>query len=261
MIKMDTNEREPNRGRSIIKIEGLTKRFEETVVLDGLDIEIFGGETIVILGDSGSGKSVLLSLLVGLLKSDAGRITIDGRNITAFTHSSQWQELRLKIGFLFQGAALYDSMTIAENVAFVLKHQSKLTAEEIGSRVREKLRMVELEGSEEKMPIELSGGMQKRAALARAIAFDPKFVFYDEPTTGLDPIRGLRISQLIMRLQRELQVTSIVVTHDLICASLVADRIAVLHGGKFLFVGSRIELQQSKIPYVREFLKAATHRC
>ena len=250
-----------DRRRPIITVEGLTKRFEKNVVLDGLDLEIFSGETIAILGGSGSGKSVLLSLLVGLVEPDAGRITIDGQNTTTFSHSSQWRELRLKIGFLFQGSALYDSLTIAENIAFILEHQSKLTAGEIRQRVHEKLRLVELEDVENKMPNELSGGMQKRAALARAIVFDPRIVFYDEPTTGLDPVRSKHISELIVRLQHELQMTSIVVTHDLICASLVADRIAMLHGGKFLFTGSRDELQQSKIPYVREFLDAATHRC
>jgi phospholipid/cholesterol/gamma-HCH transport system ATP-binding protein len=249
------------RQRPIIKIEGLTKRFAENVVLDGVDLEIFSGETIAILGGSGSGKSVLLSLLVGLLEPDAGRIIIDGQSTTTFSRGSQWRELRLKIGFLFQGAALYDSLTIAENIAFVLEHQSQLTATEIRRRVHDKLRLVELAGVEDKMPIELSGGMQKRAALARAIVFDPRIVFYDEPTTGLDPVRGKHISELIVRLQHDLQVTSIVVTHDLICASLVADRFAMLHGGKFIFTGSRDELAQSRIPYVREFLAAATHRC
>lgn len=257
---LDKNE-EGSRRRSIIKIEGLTKRFEENVVLDALDLEIFDGETIAILGGSGSGKSVLLSLLVGLLEPDAGRIIIDGQSTTAFRRSSQWRDLRLKIGFLFQGSALYDSLTIEENIAFILEHQSKLTSREIRQRVHEKLRMVELEGVEDKLPIELSGGMQKRAALARAIVFDPRVVFYDEPTTGLDPVRGKHISELIVRLQHELQATSIVVTHDLLCAGLVADRIAMLQGGKFIFIGSRDELEQSGIPYVREFLDAATHRC
>jgi phospholipid/cholesterol/gamma-HCH transport system ATP-binding protein len=249
-----------DRKRPIIKIEGLTKRFAENVVLNGVDLEIFSGETIAVLGGSGSGKSVLLSLLVGLLEPDSGRIIIDGQNTTTFRHAGQWLELRLKIGFLFQGSALYDSLTVAENIAFVLEHQSKLTATEIRQRVHEKLRLVELEGVGNKMPIELSGGMQKRAALARAIVYDPRIVFYDEPTTGLDPVRGKHISELIVGLQRDLQVTSIVVTHDLICASLVADRIAMLHDGKFLFTGSRDELAQSSNPYVREFLAAATHR-
>jgi len=246
--------------RSIIRIEGLTKRFGENLVLDGLDLDVFSGETLAILGGSGSGKSVLLSLLVGLLEPDAGRITIDGRS-TADLGSRQWRELRLKIGFLFQGSALYDSLTIAENVAFVLEHQSKLAADGIRQRVREKLRLVELEGVEDKMPIELSGGMQKRAALARAIVVDPQIILYDEPTTGLDPVRGRNISELIVRLQRELKVTSIVVTHDLICASMVANRIAMLHEGKFIFIGSRDDLQHSDVAYVREYLDAATHRC
>ena len=252
---------EPEQIPPIIRIAGLTKRFEENVVLDGLDLEIRRGETLAVLGGSGSGKSVLLSLLVGLLEPDAGRIIIDGQETTAFTHSSQWQEIRLKIGFLFQGSALYDSLTIEENISFILKHQSRLSAREIKQRVQEKLRMVELEGIGSRMPMELSGGMQKRAALARAIAYNPRIVFYDEPTTGLDPIRSKHISELIVRLQKELRVTSIVVTHDLVCASIVANRLAMLYNGKFLFIGSPDEFRRCDEPYVREFLTASTHKC
>ncbi len=244
----------------IIDIEGLSKSFNGQVVLEDVALRIYDGETIVILGASGSGKTVLMSLLIGLLEPDAGRITIDGEEVTAFSRDRQWDMLRLKMGFLFQGSALYDSMTIAENISFALEQHLELTDEQIRDIVSEKLRLVELEGVEEKMPSELSGGMQKRAALARAIAFDPRIIVYDEPTTGLDPIRAKHISELVVRLQRELQVTSIVVTHDLICASVVADRLALLHAGRFLFIGTMEELRRSEDEYVREFLEASSLR-
>ena len=244
----------------IIDIEGLSKSFNGQVVLEDVALRIYDGETIVILGASGSGKTVLMSLLIGLLEPDAGRITIDGEEVTAFSRDRQWDMLRLKMGFLFQGSALYDSMTIAENISFALEQHLELTDEQIRDIVSEKLRLVELEGVEEKMPSELSGGMQKRAALARAIAFDPRIIVYDEPTTGLDPIRAKHISELVVRLQRELQVTSIVVTHDLICASKVADRLALLHAGRFLFIGTMEELRRSEDEYVREFLEASSLR-
>ncbi|GAB4345523.1 MAG: ABC transporter ATP-binding protein [Candidatus Abyssubacteria bacterium] len=244
----------------VIRIEDLSKSFNGQVVLDGISLDIYKGETVVILGASGSGKSVLMSLLVGLLEADSGRIIIYGQDITEFTSERQWQELRLKIGFLFQGSALYDSMTIAENISFALEHQLDLPDERIRDIVRQKLALVGLEGVEEKMPAELSGGMQKRAALARAIAFEPRIVVYDEPTTGLDPIRGRQISELILKLQNELRVTSVVVTHDLVCASIVANRVALLHEGRFRFVGTMEELKRSDDEYVQEFLESSTFR-
>jgi len=254
-MNMGKQERSP-----IIEVEGLRKSFNGQIVLEGVDLQIFGGETIVILGASGSGKTVLMNLLVGLMEPDSGRIVIDGQDATAFTRDSEWDILRLKMGFLFQGSALYDSMTIGENVSFALEHHLDLSEKEIRDIVSEKLRLVELEGVESKMPSELSGGMQKRAALARAIAFDPHIIVYDEPTTGLDPIRAKHISELVVRLQQELKVTSIVVTHDLICASIVADRLALLHEGKFLFVGTMEELHRSDNEYVHEFLDASSLR-
>ena len=244
----------------LIEIEGLRKGFNGQPVLEGVDLRIFDGETIVILGASGSGKTVLMSLVVGLLDPDGGRIVIDGEDVTTFTRESQWDKLRLKMGFLFQGGALYDSMTISENISFTLEQHLDLTEEQIREIVAEKLRLVELEGVEDKLPAELSGGMQKRAALARAIAFDPRIIVYDEPTTGLDPIRAQHISELVVRLQKELKVTSIVVTHDLICASVVADRLALLHEGRFLFIGTMEELRRSEDEYVREFLEASSLR-
>lgn len=244
----------------IIEIENLSKGFNGQVVLEEVDLDIYEGETLVILGASGSGKTVLMSLLVGLNDPDSGRIIIDGEDVTEFTHDSEWDKLRLKIGYLFQGSALYDSMTIGENISFALEHHKNLSHKEIRDVVSEKLRLVELEGVEDKMPSELSGGMQKRAALARAIALDPRIIIYDEPTTGLDPIRANNISELVEGLQRELQVTSIVVTHDLVCASIIADRVALLKKGRFLFVGTMEELRQSEDEYVREFLNASSLR-
>ncbi|MBI5118161.1 ATP-binding cassette domain-containing protein [Candidatus Poribacteria bacterium] len=244
----------------MIKIEGLSKSFNGQVVLDNIDLDIFEGETIVILGASGSGKTVMLNLLAGLLEPDSGHIFVDNEEVTAFTSDRQWDKLRLKLGFLFQGAALYDSMTIAENISFAMEQHLTQTDERIREVVEQKLRAVELEGTEGKMPAELSGGMQKRAALARAIALDPRIIIYDEPTTGLDPILAKNISELIVRLQRELRVTSIVVTHDLICASIIADRLALLYKGKFLFVGTMEELRSSENEYVREFLESSSLR-
>ncbi len=244
----------------LIRMEGLKKSFNGLTVLDGVDLEVAEGETVVILGASGSGKSVFINLLVGLLEPDAGRIFIEGREVTAFSHDRDWDELRLKIGFLFQGSALYDSLTIGENVAFVLEHHSSLAEERIREVVGQKLKLVGLEGVEDKMPAELSGGMQKRAALARAIAFDPKIIVYDEPTTGLDPIRAKQISELIHQLQNDLKVTSLVVTHDLICASIVANRVALLRNGTFLFTGTMKELMRSQNEYVQEFLEASSYR-
>lgn len=255
---MDTEEHSRT---AIIEIEDLHKGFNGQTVLDGVGLRIFDGETIVILGASGSGKTVLVNLLVGLMEPDSGRIVIDGEEVTSFDSDSQWDKLRLKIGFLFQGSALYDSMTIGENICFALRHHLELTDEQMDDIVSEKLRLVELEGVENKMPAELSGGMQKRAALARAIAFDPRIIVYDEPTTGLDPIRAKHISELIARLQQELRVTSIVVTHDLICASVVADRLVLISEGRFHFVGTMDELRRSEDEYVREFLEASSLRC
>jgi phospholipid/cholesterol/gamma-HCH transport system ATP-binding protein len=247
-------------GSRLIQIESLSKSFNGQTVLDSVNLDIFDGETVVILGASGSGKTVLMSLLVGLLDPDSGRIIIDGEEVTEFTHDSQWDKVRLKIGFLFQGSALYDSMTIGENITFALEHHRHMTSTELRDVVAEKLRLVELEGVAEKMPAELSGGMQKRAALARAIAFDPRIIVYDEPTTGLDPILARNISELVVRLQRELSVTSVVVTHDLICASVVADRLALLYEGRFVFIGTMEELRRSDDTYVREFLDASSLR-
>lgn len=254
-------ERNENTDAFEIRIEGLSIGFNGQSVLKGLDLEVRTGETVVILGASGSGKSVLMKLIVGLLKPDAGRIIIQGEDVSSFDHDREWNALRLKMGFLFQGSSLYDSMTVGENVSFALEHHSPVSTEKIREVVRQKLSLVELEGVENKMPSDLSGGMQKRAALARAIALDPAIMMYDEPTAGLDPIRGKHIAELILRLQREMRVTSLVVTHDLICASAIADRLALLHQGDFVFIGTAGDLRKSSQPYVRKFIEASTLTC
>jgi len=238
----------------IIIISDVKKSFKDQEVLKGVDLTIRRGETLVILGRSGGGKSVLVSMLVGLITPDEGRIVIEGQEVTQFKDEKEWNRLRLKMGFLFQGAALYDSMSVGENIAFALRHHTKLSEEEIEGIVAERLKWVELEGIEDKMPAELSGGMQKRVALARTMALSPKIIIYDEPTTGLDPITSDTIAHLIARLQREFQITSIVVSHDIRTTLYVADRIAMLHEGKILTVGTVEEIQHSPYREVQEFI-------
>lgn len=238
----------------LIEFRDLHKAFGEKQVLRGVDLCVNKGETQVIMGSSGSGKSVLLSMLVGLLVPDAGEVLVSGEDVTAFTGSEEWSRVWLRTGFLFQGAALFDSMNVGENVAFPLRVHTDLSEERIASRVAEVLSWIELEGIEEKMPSELSGGMQKRVGLARSIILEPEIVVYDEPTTGLDPLTSDTISELIRRLQRERQVTSVVVTHDVRCAFLVADRIALLDEGRILIEGPLEEIKQSPQPKLRSFL-------
>lgn len=239
---------------ALVEFRGLHKAFGDKQVLRGVDLRVNRGETQVIMGSSGSGKSVLLSMLVGLLSPDAGQVLLDGEDVTRFSTIEEWSRVWLRTGFLFQGAALFDSMNVGENVAFPLRQHAKLDETQIKARVAEVLSWIELEGIEEKMPSELSGGMQKRVGLARAIVLEPEIVVYDEPTTGLDPLTSDTISELIRRLQRERQVTSIVVTHDVRCAFLVADRIAMLDEGKILVEGPLEEIKQSEQPKLRAFL-------
>jgi phospholipid/cholesterol/gamma-HCH transport system ATP-binding protein len=241
-------------GTALVEFRGLHKAFGDKQVLRGVDLCVNRGETQVIMGSSGSGKSVLLSMLVGLLSPDEGQVLLDGEDVTRFTSIEEWSRVWLRTGFLFQGAALFDSMNVGENVAFPLRQHAKLDEAQIKARVAEVLSWIELEGIEEKMPSELSGGMQKRVGLARAIVVEPEIVVYDEPTTGLDPLTSDTISELIRRLQRERQVTSIVVTHDVRCAFLVADRIAMLDEGKILVEGTLDEIKRSEQPKLRAFL-------
>lgn len=237
-----------------IEFRGLEKSFGDNDVLRGLDLCIDRGSTMVILGSSGSGKSVLVSMIVGLLSPDAGEVMVDGVNVAPFATAEQWQPIWLKTGFLFQGAALFDSMTVGDNIAFPLRQHTDLGDTEIAERVARVLSWIDLAGIEDKMPSELSGGMQKRVGLARTIVLEPQIVIYDEPTTGLDPLTSDTISELVLRLKQERAVTSIVVTHDVRCAFLVADRVAMLDQGRVLVEGPLDEIKESSVPKLRAFL-------
>jgi phospholipid/cholesterol/gamma-HCH transport system ATP-binding protein len=247
----------PESGSPLISFRGIHKSFGENAenkVLIGVDLDVYLGETMVILGRSGSGKTVLTSMVVGLNTPDEGLITVEGEEITEFVTDSDWRGLRLKTGYLFQGSALYDSMTVGENVAFPMVQHTDWSAAEIERRVAEKLGQVGLAGVEPLEPSELSGGMQRRAALARSLALDPQIIIYDEPTAGLDPITGDEIGRLMHSLQEALKVTSIVVTHDLRLAELVADRLVLLHEGQWVFQGTYAEFLHSSHPEVLRFL-------
>ncbi len=237
-----------------IALHGVSKRFGSKVVLDECDLLVHKGETLVIIGRSGEGKSVLLKNLVRLLEPDAGQIWVEGQEVTGLEHH-ELMELRKKFGFLFQGAALFDSMTICQNVGLMLKEHMDWSDERILHRAYECLAMVGLDDANDKLPSELSGGMKKRAGLARAIVMEPEYILYDEPTTGLDPITSDAINDLILKLQRELGVTSIVVTHDMPSAFKVGNRIAMLSGGRIVFVGSVEDIKRTDHPLVRQFIE------
>ena len=225
----------------VIEVRGLWKSFGDLEVLRGVDLTVQNGETMVVLGASGCGKSVLLKHVIGLLKPDRGSIVIEGREITGL-ESHELKELRMSYGMVFQGAALFDSMTVGENVGLPLKEHRGIAGDELADIVEKKLRMVGLAGVSQKRPSELSGGMKKRVALARAIALDPDIILYDEPTTGLDPIMAEQINELIRALQREVNATSIVVTPDLHSAKFTGDKIALMHEGRIEVVGTLEEL-------------------
>ncbi|MBM3320422.1 MAG: ABC transporter ATP-binding protein [Candidatus Eisenbacteria bacterium] len=242
-------------GRDIvISLRGVEKSFGAQPVLRGVDLDIYRGESLVVIGPSGCGKSVLLKHLIGLILPDKGSIRIDGADITDMDSSSLY-DVRKKFGMLFQGAALFDSLTVEENVGLGLVEHTKLGPREIAERVAESLRKVGMEHAARKKPSELSGGMKKRVGLARAIAMDPEIVLYDEPTTGLDPIMADVINRLIRSLQKELNATSITVTHDMTSASKVADRVAMLHEGRIVFEGSVEEVRATADPVVRQFVR------
>jgi len=230
------------------------KRFGQKVVLQGVDLDVESGETCVVLGGSGSGKSVLLRHAVGLHRPDRGEVWVDGTEISGL-EEEELLETRKKVGMLFQSGALFDSMTVQENVGYALDEHTDWEEDKILARVEEVLGLVELEGVLDLMPSDLSGGMKKRVALARAIALAPRAILYDEPTTGLDPITATTINQLIRSLQKKLGVTSIVVTHDIHSAFTVGDRIAFLHEGRIHFHGTTEEARATKVPLLRNFLE------
>jgi phospholipid/cholesterol/gamma-HCH transport system ATP-binding protein len=225
----------------MIKIDDLCKHYDTLKVLDHLNLEVLPGETLVILGRSGVGKSVLLKHIIGIIKPDSGSITIDGTSITELEGPGLYEAVR-NMGMLFQGSALFDSMNVEENVGFAIAQQGERTKDreytkrELQQMVAQALEMVGLEGIQHKMPSELSGGMRRRVALARLIIYRPTFLFYDEPTTGLDPITAMAINQLIVKTQEELQATSVVVTHDLLCALHVGDRLALHEDGRIIYI-------------------------
>ena len=237
----------------IIEFKDVYKSFNGILVHNGINLSIVEGEIISLLGGSGSGKSVLLKELIGLMKPDKGDIILLDTNVTQMNEEALIA-LREHIGMLFQGAALFDSLTVFENIAYPLREHLKLAEKEIQDRVADKLHLVGLSGIEKKMPDELSGGMKKRVGLARAIATEPEIILYDEPTTGLDPMTAQRINDLIIELQRKLGITTIVVTHDLHCVKTVSDRIAMLHEGKIVAIGTWEELVTSNIQVVQDFI-------
>jgi phospholipid/cholesterol/gamma-HCH transport system ATP-binding protein len=241
----------------MIRIKNLHKSFVDNRVLRGVNLEIKEGETITIIGGSGCGKSVLLKHIVGLLKPEAGEIEVDGQEITRLG-MEELAEVQKKFGMLFQGAALFDSLTVGENISFGLRMLCDLEEREIKKRVSEKLSLVGLEGIEQLTPAELSGGMKKRVALARAIAMNPKYILYDEPSTGLDPIMADVINNLILDLQEKLNITSIVVTHDMVTAYKISDRIAMLYEGRIEEIGTPEEIRETKNSVVRQFITGSS---
>ncbi|MFH1678392.1 MAG: ABC transporter ATP-binding protein [Candidatus Omnitrophota bacterium] len=237
----------------MIKIENLHKSFNNQPVLEGLNLEIEKGKTTVIIGRSGCGKSVLLKHIIGLLKPDKGRIFIENQDISAF-NEKQFNSIRLRMGMVFQSSALFDSLSVGENVGFALIEHQHLPREEIFARVRESLAMVGLFGVDGLMPAELSGGMKKRVALARAICMRPEIIIYDEPTTGVDPITADIINDLIRNLHDRLKITSIAVTHDMKSAYKIGDLIAMLYQGKIIYCGLPEEIRNSVDPVVHQFV-------
>jgi phospholipid/cholesterol/gamma-HCH transport system ATP-binding protein len=254
-IAMKQAEPEQDGIAPVIAVEDLRKTFGTHKVLNGINLCVNRGETLAVLGRSGTGKSVLLRLIIGLETPDSGSIRIHGQNIAGLA-LDRMGDIRKKMGFLFQHAALYDSLTVAGNVAFPLEHHRReMPRSERDDRVKQLLAEVGMEGSFEKMPSDISGGMQKRVGLARALALEPEILLLDEPTAGLDPISSGEIDDLILKLQHERQMASIVVTHDLHSARTIANRLALLDQGNVLIDGTFEDLQESDIEFVKEFLK------
>jgi phospholipid/cholesterol/gamma-HCH transport system ATP-binding protein len=253
-LEMEPGEAAKDGSAPAIAVEDLHKSFGSQKVLNRISLTVSRGETLAVLGRSGTGKSVLLRLIIGLEKPDSGSVRIHGQDIAGLA-LDRLGEIRIKMGFLFQHAALYDSLTVEQNVTFPLRHHRKtMSKSEQGDRVMQLLAEVGMEGHLEKMPSDISGGMQKRVGLARALALDPDILLLDEPTAGLDPISSGEIDDLVLKLQAEHHMASIVVTHDLHSAKTIADRLALLNEGNVVIEGSFEELQKSDIKFVREFL-------
>lgn len=237
----------------MIDVQRVSKAFRGRQILDKIDLKVEKGETLVIIGRSGCGKSVLLKHMIGLLRPDEGEITIDGQK-TSTLSPKQWNHLRLRFGMLFQFSALFDSMTVGENVGFALYEHTSLSERAIRERVEESLELVGLKGIQELKPSELSGGMKKRVALARAICMRPEFLLYDEPTTGLDPIMADAINDLIIQMHDKLKVTGVAVTHDMVSAYKIADRIAMMYQGRIIKIGTPDEIRTTEDPIVKQFI-------
>lgn len=237
----------------MIQVRDLKKSFNSTDVLKGVTFQIEKGESIVIIGRSGCGKSILLKHLIGLLMPDAGEVLVEGQNLAQMSER-ELLRVRKKFGMLFQSAALFDSLSVAENISFPLRNEKELTDKEIGHRVDEALELVDLPGTQNRKPAELSGGMRKRVGLARAIVYRPQILLYDEPTSGLDPVVSDSIDRLIMRVCEKLNVTSVVVTHDMRSTRRVAQRIFLLHSGRIYFKGTPDEVFQSQDPVIHRFV-------
>jgi len=237
-----------------IRVVNLHKSFVEKRVLRGVHLEVQQGESMVVIGGSGSGKTVLIKCIIGLIKPEAGEIYVEGQEITPL-NERRMNEVRKKFGMLFQGGALFDSMTVWENVGFGLRRQARLHEEEVRRIASEKLKLLGLENVEDLMPAELSGGMKKRVSLARAIAMEPEILLYDEPTTGIDPIMADAINELIIQMKEKLRITSIAITHDMKSAYKIADRIAMLYHGEIIEVGTPEEIKSSPNPIVQQFIQ------
>lgn len=240
-----------------IQVDHVVKRYGERTILDAITLDVYEGETLVILGGSGSGKSTLLRLMMGTVQPDGGDVVVFGKSLCGMS-PSELDEYRKRVGVLFQSAALFNSMTIADNVALPLREHTDLPEENIDIQVTIKLEMVGLREHAGKMPSELSGGMKKRAGLARAMAMDPKILFYDEPSAGLDPVTSAEIDELIIDLNKKLGVTSVVVTHEMDSAFRIADRMVLLDRGKFIVSGTPQEMKDNPDPLVRQFIYGLT---
>lgn len=247
-------------GETIVEFDNVYKAYARREILAGVSLKIRRGEVLCVLGPSGTGKSVTIRHVNGLEKPDKGDIRVFGQSIVNLSEE-ELSPIRRRVAMLFQGGALFDSMNVEQNVGFPLKEHTKKSDSEIADLVAEKLTMVGLPGTQKKMPSELSGGMRKRAALARSIVLEPEIIMYDEPTTGLDPVTSEKIAQLIAELNSRLQITSIAVTHDIVAARTIADRVAFLHQGRFQFVGTFDEAARGGHPVLQEYFRAMGFPC